>query len=241
MIRAGRVGGIWLGVCLAAVTLAACGSDGSSGVAIPPAGKEVVPSIRGTIFAPADNSGVGVYAAVPWWRWPEQLALGPRAYGLQHIAPIESDENVSLSQLDSTNAAHGSTDAALLLAQARTGADGQFEVFHSLASHPEDVCRLMLAVGRGDQQTRAFVLSHNTDLNAVSEAVVRIVLQRLAESATQLCDFQTAALLNIYNQAWIAAFSVSGTSVADINDKAFAKVSASAAVRQAIDDAVGAP
>jgi hypothetical protein len=251
MRRRGRVRGVWgLAVCVAALTFAACGSSGTSGIAFPQDQNDVQPAIHGTIYAPdVDGDGTGVYAARPWPRWAESLALIPRAYALQHVAPIDSDETVTLVQLDSTEAEHGQTDTAAFKADTRTMAGGQFEIRHALAETPEEVCRLMLVVRSGEEQTRAFVLSRSVNppgtsdnLDAVSEALVRIVLQRLTQPpAVQLCDFDAKGLSNIYNAAWEAAYSVSGTSVAQINDKAFAAVAASQKVHQAIVGATGIP
>lgn len=251
MRRRGRMRGIWvLAICVAALTFAACGSNGTAGIALPQDQKDVQPAIHGTIYAPDINGdGIGVYAAGPWLRWAESLALIPRAYALQHVAPIDSDETVALVQLDSTEAEHGQTERAALLAQAHTMAGGQFEILHPLAKTPEEVCRLMLVVGSGEEQTRAFVLSHSVNppgtsdaLDAVSEALVRIVLQRLTQPpAVEFCAFDASGLSNIYNAAWEAAYSVSGASVAEINDNAFAAVAASQKVHQAIVDATGIP
>lgn len=238
MSRRAQAGGNWItAICALVLTVAGCGSDSTAGYGAPAASTDTRPVISGTIYAPDMNGdGIGIYASRSWWHWADQLTFVPQAYALQHIAAIASDQTVALLQLDATEAEHGSTERAKLVAQTRTMAGGHFTITDSaITPHPEEVCRLMLVVGSGSDQTRAFVLSHTTDLNAVNESVVRMVLHRLTEMPpVGLCDFQAEALQDITDAANLGAYSVSGATVAELNDKAFAAVAAYRPVQEAM-------
>jgi hypothetical protein len=90
---------------------------------------------------------------------------------------------------------------------------------------------------------RAFVFAASTDVDAVSETLVRVVLNRLTKAPTvQLCnDFTLSSLQNIYDAINLATRGVTGDSVTQINQNAFAVAMASGRVRQAVDDATGMP
>ena len=245
MIAHGQGHGIWAAyVCFAALALAGCGANGASSVYIPPANP--APSVSGTVYAPN-----GQFAAAEHW-WAEALRLMPPAYAaLQSELPITTEENVSLSKLDPAEAAHGSTDQALLLANGSTDpADGSYFISNDQltgrcvvqAGNGE---RCIVQVGSGDMLTRAFVFSCKTasgvsyscttapgvswtaDIDAVSEAVVRLVLDYLMRTSTQLGDFSNADLENIDCIARALANDISGTNVADINEKVYNRLAAS--------------
>jgi hypothetical protein len=86
------------------------------------------------------------------------------------------------------------------------------------------------------------VFGHTTNIDAVSEAVVRVVLERITEAPpVQLCDFTNAGLANIAAAARNAACSASGSTVAEFNDSAFERVRVNRKVKEAIDAATGVP
>src|SRR5262249_38179728 len=141
------------------LALAGCGSDGSAGIGVQTGPPTTAAAVQGTVFAPN-----GEFAAVGRWQWLiDQLQLVPRAYALlqDELMPVQTAQNVSLSQIDPTEAAHGSTDRARLLAQAQTDANGQFQILNSSLTVLDDQSHLIVQVGTvGSTRTRAFVVSH---------------------------------------------------------------------------------
>jgi hypothetical protein len=230
MIAHGQGRGIWAAVvCCAALALAGCGPDGTSQVYIPPGSPQ--PSVSGTLYAPNGQFA----AAEGWWRWADMLWSMPRAYAaLQSESPISTEENVSLSKLDPVQAAHGSTDRALLLANGRTYSDGTYFIPNDqLGSFQAG--EIIVQVGNGAMLSRAFVLSCTTsagvsctaDIDAVSEGVVHVVLDYLGQTTAQLGDFSKTDLENIACMAQVLAGNISGTSVADVNEKVYNRLAAS--------------
>ncbi|MFQ5665492.1 MAG: hypothetical protein ACE5I7_03585 [Candidatus Binatia bacterium] len=206
-------------------------------VTLPPTPRVISPAVSGVILAPN-----GQFAAKHgWWRWPDRLALARPAYALRNVMPAMGILNVALSRVNFLDAKDGQIDTPQLLANARTEGDGFYEIVNSAAANLDD-CRLMVATGGGELLTRAFVVSRRTNIDAVSEAVVRVVLDRLTRAPpVQLCDFKTEGLQNILEKAEVAAFNASGDSVAEINRDAFTRVVANRKVQQAIADATGVP
>lgn len=232
MIAHGQGHGIWAAfVCFAALALAGCGANGASSVYIPPANP--TPSVSGTVYAPNGQFA----AAERWWQWAEALRLMPRAYAaLQSELPITIEENVSLSKLDPVEAAHGSTEQALLLANGRTDSDGTYFISNDqLASFQAGQIIVQVGSDQVGTLTRAFVLSCTTnagvsctaDIDAVSEGVVHVVLDYLSQTTAQLSDFSNADLGNIDCIARALAKDISGTNVADINEKVYNRLAAS--------------
>lgn len=223
--------------CLPLSVVTGCGNDGTSSIGIPEPPPQTEPAITGVILAPN-----GQFASADrWWRWPDRLRLVPPAYALQNVSPAEGVINVALSRVDYVDAADGRIDTAHLLSQVRTEGDGIYKIVDPVAKNVDD-CRLMVAVGGGRSLTRAFVFSHTTNIDAVSEAVVRVVLDRLTKAPpVQLCNFTSDGLMQIADQAWIAAFTTTGDTVAEINQNAFERVAAFRGVKQAIDAATGVP
>jgi hypothetical protein len=234
MIAHGHGQGIWaVVICCTALALAGCGADGTSQVYIPPGSP--APSVSGTLYAPNGQFA----AAEHWWRWADLLWSMPRAYAaLQSELPVTTGggENVSLSKLDPVQAAHGSSERALLLANGRTYSDGTYFISNDqLASFQAG--EIIVQVGNGAMLTRAFVISCTTDagvvctadMDAVSEGVVHVVLDYLAGNTegTQLSDFSKTDLANIQCMARVLAGNISGTSVADINAKVYTRLAAS--------------
>jgi hypothetical protein len=208
-------------------------------VYIPPGNP--APSASGTVYAPNGQFA----AAERRWQWADALWLMPRAYAaLESELPVttEGGENVSLSKLDPVEAAHGSTERALLLGNGRTDSDGFYLISNDqLASFQAG--EIIVQVGSGGMLTRAFVLSCTTnagvscttDIDAVSEGVVHVVLDYLARTTTQLTDFTAADLGNIDCMARVLAGNISGTSVADINAKVYNRLAASQTMQNCLN------
>ena len=240
--RPGRcaLGGLVGAVCLA-LTVAGCGSNGSADVTLQPTPRPIVAAINGTVFAP--NGEFAAAGGWPLWACPFNLLSLAYAQGtcLMNLMPAGGTLQVALWQVDLLDAKDGSIDNPRLLNEARTDENGLFEIVDPAAEHIE-TCRLMVVVGSNDSLTRAFVIEHTNNLDAVSEAVVRIVLARLTQSPpVQLCDFTNAGLANILDKASAAACSAKGNTVAEINQSAYDHVRVNCGVLQAINDATGVP
>lgn len=238
--RGRRVLGRILGALCLASMAAGCGNDGTSDVIFLPTPQPIVGAVSGTVFAPN-----GEFAAVDdWRRFANAFGLLSPAYAqtcLSDLMPAGGVLNVALWHIDLLDAKDGKIDNPRLLNQARTDTDGVYEIVDSAAEHLE-TCRLMVVVGRDDILTRAFAIEHTTNIDAVSESVVRLVLDRLTKSPpVQLCDFTNAGLANILDKARAAACSAKGSTVAEINSAAYDRVKVNRKVKQALDDATGVP
>ena len=241
--RPGRcvLGGFLGAVCLA-LTATGCGSNGTADVTLRPTPRPIVAAVNGTVFAPN-----GEFAAADGWRrWACAFNLLSPAYAqtcLMNLMPAGGTLNVALWLVDSIDAKDGKIDASevRLINQAHTDGDGLYEIVDAAAENL-DVCRLMVVVGSNDSETRAFAIEHTTNIDAVSEAVVRVVLDRITQSPpVQLCDFTNAGLANITEKARNAACSAKGDTVAEINESAYQHVKVNRSVNQAITDATGVP
>jgi len=230
----------WLAAAALALVVAGCGANGETGVTLGPS--NTGPAISGVISAP---NGAYVRAGGVW-DWAEALLVIPRAAALQNVAPAQGTLRVALLQVSVQDAADGSIDSPLLINQADTDGDGNYTIAASQADQLDTICRLMVSVGSGDSMTRAFVTAKsNMNIDAVSEAVVRVILDRLVRApAVTLCDFNIDALTKISVAVDAATTVASGDTVAAINDNAFALActsAASARVKNAVDAATGKP
>ena len=235
-----RALGRLLGATGLALIVAGCGSDGATSVTLQPTPQQIVAAVNGTVLAP---NGQFVAADI-WHRWASSVFLLSPAYAqtcLANLMPAAGDLNVVLWLVDYVDAKDGVIDNPRLLNQAHTDGEGLYEIVDSAAQNL-NTCRLMVAVGSNDSLTRAFAIDHTTNINAVSEAVVRVVLDRLTQSPpVQLCDFTNAALSNISDKTSAAACSAKGDTVADLNESAYNHAKVNCGVLQAINDATGVP
>jgi hypothetical protein len=239
--RPGRrvLGGV-LGVVCLALAAAGCGSDGTVDVALRPTPKPIIGAVTGTVFAPN-----GEFAAADGWlRWACSLSLLSPAYAqtcLMNLMPAGGELNVALWRINFIDAKDGKIDNPVLVNQARTDGDGLYQIVDA-AAEQLDTCRLMVVVGSNESMTRAFAIEHTTNIDAVSESVVRMVLERLTQSPpVQLCDFNNDGLANILAKARAAACSAKGNTVAEINQSAYDHVKVNCGVLQAMNDATGVP
>jgi hypothetical protein len=234
-VRGGLLGALWL-----ALTAAGCGSDGSVNVTLPRTPQPIVGAVSGTVYAPNGEFA----SAGGWWRWTCPFTLLSPAYAqtcLANLLPAGGTLNVALWQIDTIDTKDGEIDNPRTLNQVRTDSDGLYQIVDSAAEHLE-TCRLMVVVGHEESLTRAFAIEHTTNIDAVSEAVVRVVLDRLTQSPpAQLCAFTNAGLANILDEARTAACSAKGSTVAEMNDSAYQRVKVNCGVLQAINDATGIP
>lgn len=238
---------IWvvLAAC-AGLTLSACGTSGGAGITQSSTPPVLAAGVQGTVYGPN-----GQFAAADrwWWSWTNQLQLVPRAYALldDDLQPVQVTLDVSLSQLQIPAALHGKADddwyvATFPLQTEPTGPNGDFTILDPSLSVLDDQSHLMLAVGTaGVTLTRAFVLRHDTvRIDAVSEAVVRVVLKRLTEApVAQLDDFSINDLTAISAAAHDAAATATGSTIQEINQSAYDLVVNNPQVQLAIANATG--
>jgi hypothetical protein len=246
MSRLCRRGAMWVVAAgVAALTaLAGCGADGSSSATIGGSGQTILPAVSGTVWVPPGTD----FAAIPGWRkWLETVLVAPRAYAeIPGEARIQTETWVTLNWIIESDAADGKIDSPRAVSDRdrygtdRTDQNGSYTILSADASDV-DACRMYVSVGHSGKRswTRAFVFDHATDLDAVSEAVVRMVLQRLTEAPpVQLCDFSSQDLRDIYTtSAQIIDYDqrnfgglVAGT-IADTNANVFNTLSPDPAVR----------
>ncbi|HVO27508.1 MAG TPA: hypothetical protein VMW56_28175 [Candidatus Margulisiibacteriota bacterium] len=234
-----RVLGVIGAVCLVLIA-AGCGSDATVDTSLTRKTPTIVGAVTGTVFAPN-----GEFAASDaGWRWACNFGLLSPAYAqtcLATLMPAGGILNVVLWQIDRVDAKDGQIDNPRIVNQARTDGDGIYQIIDH-AADDLDTCRLMVVVGRDESLTRAFAIEHTTNIDAVSEAVVRVVLDRITQSPpVELCAFTNDGLANILDQARAAACSAKGSTVAEINDSAYQHVKVNCGVLQAINDATGVP
>jgi hypothetical protein len=246
MIAHRQAYGIWAAVvCCAALALAGCGADGTSSLHIPPANPG--PSVSGTVYAPNGHFA----AAERWWQWADVLRLMPPAFAaLKGQLPVTSEENVSLSKLDPVEAAHGHPERGqYLLANGTTDPAHGTYLISSNGLADSQASEIIVQVGSGETLTRAFVLPCTTsagycaDIDAVNEAVVRLVLNRLLQApAVQLSDFTGDGLQKVcdYARQALLAKGMSGVSVRDCNDNAYELLANNKTIHNMMDDACGA-
>lgn len=194
-----------------------CGSEGSSEVTLVTDPPTVEEKITGIVSAPN-----GVLAMAPrGWQSPLGLPFVSMALALQGVSPVAAGLPVSLSLLDSVDFADGRIDSPIpLFTAALTNAEGRYTII-SRDAEDTSVCRKMLAAGGGDSLTRALVFSHEIDVNATSEALVRVLLDYVGGSQAQLCDFSVSELTDLLGLVRAATFPASGDTAAEINERAY--------------------
>jgi len=247
MIGLRRRGGIWaVAAGLAALTvLAGCGANGSSNATIPGSGHNILPAVSGTVWVPP---GTDFAATAQWRKWLETVFVAPRAYAeIPGEARIQTETWVTLNWITESDAADGKIDSPRAVSDQdrygtdRTDQNGSYTILSADASDL-DACRMYVSVGHSGKRswTRAFVFDRTTDLDAVSEAVVRMVLKRLTEApAVQLCDFTSEDLREIHTtSAQIIDYvqqngddGVVAATIADTNDNVFNILSPDPTVR----------
>jgi hypothetical protein len=227
-------------LALAVLTLPGCGPNGDASATLSGT-KTDVPRLAGVVLAPNGE----LAKAGPSW-WPGSVDFVARAYAQTNVEPVGPDELVTLSLVDQVDAADGQLGntgghTPLVIAYANTNPDGTYEILNR-AVGDLDVCRLMVSVGSGPTLTRAFVFNSLTNIDYKSEAVVRVVLDRLTMTPpVQLCDFTSTGLQNIAQAVAVATVPASGDTIFTINADAFALAEVSCRVQAAITQATNVP
>ena len=100
----------------------------------------------------------------------------------------------------------------------------------------------MVTVGSNDgsmTKMRAFVYQRNTDIDPASEAMVRVILDRITKApVAELCDFSTAGLREIELQVRQVAATAEGPFVFEMVEDAYRLASDSDDVQEAISRAL---
>jgi hypothetical protein len=213
-----------------AVSLNGCGADGSSGATLPTDPPQKESKLTGVVYAPN-----GVLAGAPrWWDRHFDFGIASPAYALRSVSPVASGLPVSLALLDAIDVADGYIDSPKpLVTAALTNDEGRFTI---IAAAAEDVitCRKMVFAGGGDALTRAFVYSHEVQIDAASEALVRVLLDHLAASLSHLCNYNTGELTQLQQTVNDATFSAHGDTAAAINEDAYQRAKANRFVQAAL-------
>jgi hypothetical protein len=224
---------------LGGLTVSGCGSNGTAAADIPGPPMQVVASVQGQVLGPD-----GQFAARGLdWSWPLRLLVPPAYaqgtcayYAVGNPQPVQVSQRVSLSRIDPTTAAHGTTDGAQLLAEADTDANGIFNILYAPLSNLEQQCGLLLEVGGGNLLTRAFVLEHDhNDVDPISEAVVRLVLNRLANlQGAQLCTVSVDQLRTLSTVVHDAVCTATGSTVFELNQNVYNEAAQNPNVQAAV-------
>lgn len=233
------------------VLLAGCGSDGTSEVIPGQPLPQLEGKVTGVVWAPCPNGegdpACGRYAMQQMLPAPTfgnflasllPLAQPVFAGGVIKAAPVGANILVSLSEVNEVDAADGVLEDLHPINQNNnTNAGGQFVIIDD-AIDRIDSCRLMLSVGNahfGDL-SRAFIYRESSDVDAITEAVVRTVLNRLPLAPpVELCDFSREGLKLITDEAVKAGATARGTTVAEMNDDAYRHVVCDCDVQDAIN------
>ena len=230
-----------------ALLIAACGSNGSSEVGIPPPPPEIKGELTGVVYGPP---AVVEPQSAKWW----PSLISPAYANLYNEIPFGIRQaHVTLSSLTAADAADGRIDFYDPIVQTvPTDADGRYRVIHTFVETLEScttinqnrfVGRLLVSVSIGDPNhqgdTRALVVSTQTDVDASTEAVVRLVLRRIFEQEPPvgLCDLSIEGLRNMVSEAQDAAYTAQGDTVGEINADAYRLASENCDVLEALDEA----
>ncbi len=210
------------------LSLAGCGSDGSSGIDVRP-GDTPQANITGIVYGP--GGAIAMHKA--WW----DVGLVSSAFALLPgvTLPVGPGQPVSLSQVDIVDAGDGVIDHDQpLIPLTFTNFEGRYSI---IAPEAEDVtsCRKMVSVGSGTALTRSFVYRKSpVDIDATSEAMVRVILDNVAQTRHQLCNFSSDELIQIYDKVFVAASTARGDNVADLNQAAYVRARGNRDVQAAL-------
>ena len=217
-------------IAVSASSIWGCGSDGSSGVVVLPGDSGNNPIVTGFVLAP---NGVMARTTPPWQIAFEGILASP-AQALQGVSAVGSGVPVSLAQLDWVDFADGRIDSPLPLdLDTVTEIDGRFRIVDPEA---RDVlgCRKMLTAGTGTTIMRALVYGREVNIDAASEALVRVLLDFVANSTAQLCNFSASELARLQQRVNEVTFPARGNSVAELNEAAYQLARRNRSLQQAL-------
>lgn len=212
----------------ALMIIASCGNDGNIGAVIP-GDKDPEPDvIVGGVLAPN-----GDFASSESLLWRFASLFTSNAYALaENVLPIGPGYMVTLYSVSEEDVIDGQIDNPFAVSAPQPTDDGGRFTVALLGGRAIGECGLMLSVGSGDLLTRAFVYTDDQDIDAVSEATVRSILNYIDETfGVLLCDYSTEDVRDIENLIRDISFNTSGTSVAEINEAVYEQALDSEAVQ----------
>lgn len=216
---------VWFGV-------AGCGSDGSSAVTVLPGGSSNEPIVTGFVLAP--NGIMAEGQKLNLLRVAFEGFLAAPAVALQGVSPVGAGIQVSLAELDWADFADGRIDSPLPLdLDTVTEADGRYRI---LDPEARDVlaCRKLLTAGSGSNVMRALVYGREVNIDPASEALVRVLLDFVASSTAQLCDFSASELFRLQQRVNEVVFTARGNSIAEITTAAYDLARRNRSLQQAL-------
>lgn len=216
----------------ALVFIASCGNDGNIGAFIPGDLDPEPPTIVGGVLAPN-----GEFASADTGLWRFASFLTSTAYALaDNVVPIGPGELVTLYVVFEGDVVDGQIDDPFAISAPQPTDDGGRFTVALLEGRQIGECGIMLSVGTDSLLTRAFVYTDDQDLDAVSEATVRSILNFIDEHPeVLLCDYSTEDVRDIENLIREISASTTGTSVADINNRVYQQALNSPSVQALLD------
>ncbi len=225
--------GIFLSLLLSAAMLAGCGGDSEVTVVQP-----IPVTVSGQVQLPPAS----LAQAPSWIRRIAEIVVA-RAEALMGIAPAPNVEVDAVGATDSDLISPEATGVLQPVGVTLTDADGVYSV--PIGELSLDGCngdaQRVVVLARAGGITRAFASRQTSvDINAASEAVVRLVAERItADPGLSICDLTNAEIDNIQGAVSTATLDVSGATVDEINNNAFEAAAADEAVNAALDAAFG--
>lgn len=203
----------------ATAILAGCGHDAGISANVPGDLNPEPSEIGGALLAP---NGVFVRADTGFWHLASSWFTSSAFALAPNVVPVGNGISVTLYSVSEDDAADGEiTDAHAVASPQPTNPDGRFAV-PLLDGHDIGECGLMLSSGKNDTLTRAFVYSDEQDLSAVSEAVVRSILNFIAlNPSVRLCDYSTADIRDLTGLVDYIATDIGGFDVANLNENVY--------------------
>lgn len=213
--------------------LASCGHDGNIGAVIPGDLDPEPPIIVGGVLAPN-----GDFASAPTglWRFAELFVSTAHALA-ENVLPIGPGQPVTLFSVSEEDAADGVISNPFAVSAPQPTDDGGRFTVALLGGREIGECGLMLSVGTGSLLTRAFVFTDDQDIDAVSEATVRSILNFIAEhEGVLLCDYSIEDVAEIDALIRSISANTTGTSVADINARVYQQALNSPSVQNLLNN-----
>jgi hypothetical protein len=222
---------------------AGCGGDAEVRVTFPPTPPPPPGgTVSGVVLLPRGQ----LASSQPMMHRLANLAVG-RAEAIDgNVIPVGEGVLVQLVLVRPSDIQGARIVRSDLLVEGETSGTGSYALIVPDGLNEEDCLdgRLMVQVGSENDGTltRAFVysLNDNVDIDFRSEAVVRLILSKVA-TGTPLCNYSAGDVRNLLETVILADGQAVGQTVAQINATAFAIASANSSVRRELDEAGADP
>lgn len=222
----------------AALMVAGCGHDAGIGATIPGRMNPEPEEVGGGVLAP---NGQFVSADSLFWRFASLFESV--AHALVNVELVGPGVSVTLYSVLEDDIVDGQiTKARAVSSPQPTDPTGHFACA-LLDGHEVGECGLMLSAGAGGTLTRAFVFaSEDQDITAVSEAVVRSILNFIGENpSVRLCDYSDADIEELTALIDFISGDIGGSDVQDINEKVYERALNDPDVQQLLSDFAAVP